>query len=55
MSSALWKALLPVVKPSGQRGRPRVDARAALNGILFVLQTGVSSKALGTARASARA
>ncbi|QOK94887.1 transposase (plasmid) [Ralstonia pseudosolanacearum] len=44
MSNKSWKArqpLLPVVKPSAKGGRPRVDDRAALNGIRFVLQTGV--------------
>ncbi|QOK93665.1 IS5 family transposase (plasmid) [Ralstonia pseudosolanacearum] len=44
ISNELWKALqplLPVVKPSTKGGRPRVDDRAALNGILFVLHTGI--------------
>lgn len=33
--------LLPVVTSSAKGGRPRVDDRAALNGILFVLHTGI--------------
>ncbi|MBP0596289.1 IS5 family transposase [Paraburkholderia sp. LEh10] len=42
----LWKLiepLLPVVKPRAKSdpGRPRVSDRAALNGILFVLKTGI--------------
>ncbi len=44
ISNELWKALqplLPVVEPSTKGGRPRVDDRAALNGILFVLHTGI--------------
>nr|CUV12701.1 conserved protein of unknown function [Ralstonia solanacearum] len=44
ISNELWKALqplLPVVKPSAKGGRPRVDDRAALNGILFALHTGI--------------
>lgn len=44
ISHELWKALqplLPVVEASTRGGRPRVDDRSALNGILFVLQTGI--------------
>ncbi|EON14951.1 Ttransposase IS1421 [Pandoraea sp. SD6-2] len=44
ISNELWKALqplLPVAAPSTKGGRPRVDDRAALNGILFVLHTGI--------------
>ena len=44
ISNELWKALqtlLPVVEPSTKGGRPRVDDRAALSGILFVLHTGI--------------
>nr|CUV20830.1 transposase [Ralstonia solanacearum]CUV56168.1 transposase [Ralstonia solanacearum] len=40
----MWKVLqplLPVVKPSAKGGQPRAGDRAALNGILFVLQTGI--------------
>jgi transposase len=45
INSALWKRLqplLPVVKPSRQGGRPRLDDELALNGILFVLRTGIA-------------
>jgi transposase len=44
VSVALWKALkplLPEVKPSQKGGRPRLDDERALNGILFVLRTGI--------------
>lgn len=33
---------LPVAAPSMSGGRPRVDKRAALNGILFVLHTAMA-------------
>ena len=44
ISSALYKKiepLLPVVTPSLQGGRPRLSNELALNGILFVLRTGI--------------
>jgi transposase len=44
ISAALWKKLkplLPEVKPSHKGGRPRLDDELALNGILFVLRTGI--------------
>lgn len=44
ISAALWKKLkplLPKVKPSLKGGRPRLDDELALNGILFVLRTGI--------------
>ena len=44
ISAALWKKikpLLPQVKPSPKGGRPRLDDELALNGILFVLRTGI--------------
>jgi transposase len=44
ISAALWKRikpLLPEVKPSAKGGRPRPDDERALNGILFVLRTGI--------------
>lgn len=37
----LWQDLVPVCKPSPKGGRPRCDDRAAFNGILFVLMTGI--------------
>ena len=44
ISAALYKRiepLLPVVTPSAQGGRPRLSNELALNGILFVLRTGI--------------
>lgn len=44
ISAALWKKikpLLPPTKPSAKGGRPRLDDELALNGILFVLRTGI--------------
>jgi transposase len=45
VSDALWKLiepLLPVHEPSAKGGRPRVDDRTCLGGILFVLKTGIA-------------
>jgi transposase len=42
--AALWKRiepLLPPFTPSPKGGRPRVDDEQALNGIVYVLQTGI--------------
>jgi hypothetical protein len=44
VSDALWakkKQLLPPEVPKPKRGRSRVDDRAALTGIVFVLKTGI--------------
>src|ERR687888_233290 len=44
VSDALWesiKPLLPPEPPKPKGGRPRVPARAALTGILFVLKSGI--------------
>jgi transposase len=44
VSDALWAAvepLLPPEPPKPKGGRPRVPDRAALTGILFVLQSGI--------------
>ena len=44
ISAALWKRLeplVPKVKPSPAGGRPRLDDERALNGIIFVLRTGI--------------
>jgi Transposase and inactivated derivatives len=44
ISAALYKKiepLLPVVTPSLQGGRPRLNNELALNGVLFVLRTGI--------------
>lgn len=40
----LWEfiqSLLPAHPPSPKGGRPRIDDRAALTGILFILKTGM--------------
>ncbi|WP_435382758.1 IS5 family transposase [Crenobacter oryzisoli] len=45
VSQKLWKSLQPLLSsPARSRrgGRPRLDDRAAMNGILFVLTTGIS-------------
>ena len=44
VSDALWSLvspLLPVEPAKPKGGRPRIDDRAALSGILFVLRTGI--------------
>jgi transposase len=35
-----WSLLAPLLPPRNRRGRPRVDDRRTLNGILWVLRTG---------------
>lgn len=42
--AALWKRIEPlilIVKPSPKGGRPRVSDQQALNGIVYVLRTGI--------------
>ncbi len=44
VTDELWEViepLLPPEPPKSKGGRPRVDDRAALTGILFVLKTGI--------------
>ena len=44
VSAALWQTiepLLPEEPPKPEGGRPRVDDRAALTGIIFVLKSGI--------------
>ncbi|CAJ4402979.1 TIS1421-transposase orfA protein [Burkholderia pseudomallei] len=44
ISDKLWETLeplLPEAPSSPKGGRPRIDDRSALNGILFVLHTGI--------------
>jgi transposase len=44
VSDALWAALEPLLPPEPAKpkgGRPRVDDRAALSGIIFVLRSGI--------------
>jgi transposase len=45
VTDELWEViepLLPEEPPKPHGGRPRIDDRAALTGILFVLKSGVS-------------
>ena len=37
-----WRVVEPLLPPSGANGRPRVDARRVINGMLFKAKTGVS-------------
>ena len=51
VTKALWKAiasLLPESKPSPKGGRPPVPNRASLEGILFVLKSGMPWQMLPT-------
>ena len=44
VSDELWEVielLLPPEAPKPQGGRPRVEDRAALSGIIFVLKSGI--------------
>jgi transposase len=44
LTDELWSFIepdLPIHRPSPKGGRPRIDDRAALTGILFVLKTGI--------------
>jgi transposase len=44
VSDGLWAAIAPLLPPEPPKpkgGRPRVDDRAALTGILFVLRSGI--------------
>jgi transposase len=44
VSDELWETiepLLPLEPPKPRGGRPRLDARAALTGIVFVLKSGI--------------
>ena len=49
----LWELLEPLIPPpppakNGRTGRPRVDDRAVLEGILFVAENGIAWKKLPT-------
>ena len=53
VSDQLWELLEPLIPPpppakNGRTGRPRVDDRAALEGILFVTANGIAWKKLPT-------
>lgn len=44
VSDALWERIAPLIPPEREKprgGRPRLDDRSALTGILFVLRTGI--------------
>jgi transposase len=44
LTDELWavvEPLLPMKPPKAKGGRPRIDDRATLTGILFVLKTGI--------------
>ncbi len=42
LSDAQWKFIKPLLPPPTDIGRPRVDERAVINGILYTLTTGCS-------------
>ena len=53
VNDQLWELLEPLIPPPppakiGRTGRPRVDDRAALEGILFVAEHGIAWKKLPT-------
>lgn len=51
VTEALWKAIAPLLpehKPSPKGGRPPVSDRACLEGIIFVLKTGMPWQMLPT-------
>jgi transposase len=53
VSDELWALVEQLIPPrpaavNGRTGRPRIDDRAAMEGILFVLETGVPWKKLPT-------
>ena len=51
VTDALWAIVAPLLprrRPQPQGGRPWVDDRATLNGILYVLRTGIPWKLLPT-------
>jgi len=37
-----WQSIQPLLPPSGARGRPRVDDRRVINGMLFKAKTGMA-------------
>ena len=43
LSDEQWKVIEPLLPPKATgRGRPRADDRKTLNGIIYVLKTGVA-------------
>ena len=37
-----WQAIQPLLLPSGTKGRPRVDDRRVINGMLYKAKTGIA-------------
>ena len=37
-----WQAIEPLLPPSGTKGRPRVDDRRVINGMLYKAKTGIA-------------
>jgi len=51
VNDALWEAIAPLIPPEPPKpkgGRPRVEDRKALGGILFILRTGIGWQELTT-------
>jgi len=46
VSDELWARIEPLLPPAPRMGRPRLSDRAALQGILFVLVTGIPWRAV---------
>ncbi|WP_089961323.1 transposase [Lentzea xinjiangensis] len=42
LTDVQWQALQPLLPASGAKGRPRVDGRRVIDGMLFKAKTGVS-------------
>lgn len=42
LSDAQWEFIKPLLPPPAETGRPRVDEREIINGILYILTTGCS-------------
>jgi transposase len=53
----LWQAIQPLLPPAPRRygGRPRIDDRAALAGIIYQLRTGIPWRLLPTPSSAAAA
>jgi transposase len=41
MSDEMWRFIEPLVPPRAEEGRPRADDRRTIDGILYVLKTGI--------------
>lgn len=42
LSDEQWQAIVAVLPASGVKGRPRVDDRRVINGMVFKAKTGVA-------------